>query len=220
MNTPQVIESALKALAGQFPVLSGVASIYGDWKQEQELKSIRQMLQKHAVSLSQMNEVLDSEYLQSSEYLELLQKTAFKAKDETRKEKLRLFADFLTSSCYMENREKSQHYLLLETVDKMEVDHLVFLRGLMEIEEEQNRSIKDRSWQIDDKAIRSLNIEEKDVYIVISYFVSIGLVVHNDHFHLDDDGRLVQQYQYQVTDLSLALIDFLSTIEPTPLLNH
>ncbi|MGQ7870953.1 hypothetical protein [Sunxiuqinia sp. sy24] len=203
-NTGLIIESCLKAIGTQIPIISGVASLYGDWRNNIELENIHYLIEQHARSLQGIEEQLDIGYLQSEDYVFTLHKTLLKAKNEIRESKKRLFADFLTKSCLAKNSINSDKMIFLELLDKIDVEHIQLLQYLSQ----KMDSSKD-GWALDSAISQDTGLSEQRIRFLMHYFISIGLVFDFDHLEIQDTGHLVSENRYYISDLGVELLEFL-----------
>lgn len=203
IQVPEIIESSLIALASQFPVLSGVGTFYSDWKNKQETKNIKEILSDHASALERLKGTIDINYLKSNQYATLLQKTILTARHEQRESKRKLFSTFLTQSCNPQNKDNPYGELLLETLDKVEVQQLIMLEKLstLKIQEDQGWTIEQATNQLD------TNVNESRFHL--EYMTSIGLISDFNHFHIDKMGHLIREKQSVITNLGKELLKFL-----------
>ncbi|WP_159521294.1 hypothetical protein [Sunxiuqinia indica] len=204
-NTGVIIESCLKAVASQFPIVSGVASLYADWKNQQEFNNIRALIQEHAKSLKNHEDLIDKHYLETEDYIFTLHRTVDKAKNEIRESKKKLFADFLTQSCLIKNTEKSDKFIFLEILDKVDIEHIKFLSYLNEKWNGMRNDIAIANAIIP----KETGLTKERVNFLIHYFISIGLLVHYDDFEIKDDGDLWSDTKYYVSGLGSDFLEYL-----------
>lgn len=202
-NTELIIESCLKAVATQIPIVSAAASFYSDWRNQIEYKNIYNLIEEHAKLLQEIKDSLDNNYLQSEDYAYTLHKTILKAKNEIRENKRKLFAEFLTRSCVLKNSGNTDKMIFLEIIDKIELEHVTLLRYLYG----KKDSIKD-GWTIDMFMARETKLSEERLRFMIQYFISIGLVMHFYNFEIKDDGNLWSETRYFVSDLGVDLLEY------------
>lgn len=204
-NTGVIIESCLIAVASQFPIVSGVASLYADWKNQQEFKNIQRLIEEHAKSLNDLVDLIDKQYLKTEDYIFTLHRTIDKAKNEIRDSKKKLFSDFLTQSCLIKNTEKSDKFIFLEILDKVDIEHIKFLSYL---NEKWNGMRND--FAIMNAIIpKETGLTKERVNFLVQYFISIGLIVHYDDFEIEDNGQLWSDTKYYVSGLGSDFLDFL-----------
>lgn len=204
LQTELIIESCLKAVATQIPIVSAVASLYSDWRNQIEYKNIYSLIEDHAISLQEIKNTLDYEYLHSEEYIYTLYKTLLKAKNEIREKKRKLFADFLTCSCLQKNSGNIDKMIFLEIIDKIELEHVELLRYL----KDKDDPIK-KGWIIDIFMANETELNEERLKFMIQYFISIGLVMDFNDFEIKDDGNLWSQTRYFVSNLGKNLLEYL-----------
>lgn len=204
-NTGVIIESCLIAVASQFPIVSGVASLYADWKNQQEFENIQRLIEEHAKSLNDLADLIDKQYLKTEDYIFTLHRTIDKAKNEIRDSKKKLFSDFLTQSCLIKNTEKSDKFIFLEILDKVDVEHIKFLSYLNE-----KRNGMRNDFVIMNAIIpKETGLTKERVNFLVQYFISIGLIVHYDDFEIEDNGQLWSDTKYYVSGLGSDFLDFL-----------
>lgn len=204
-NTGVIIESCLKAVASQFPIVSGVASLYADWKNQQEFNNIKRLIEEHAKSLNDLEDLIDKQYLKTEDYIFTLHRTIDKAKNEIRDSKKKLFSDFLTKSCLIKNTEKSDKFIFLEILDKVDIEHIKFLSYLNEKWNGMRNDIAIMNVIIP----KETGLTKERVNFLIQYFISIGLLVHYDDFEIKDDGHLWSDTKYYVSGLGSDFLDYL-----------
>lgn len=200
----KIIESSVKAIASQIPIVSGLASLYSDWKNNSEVKNIRHLIYEHGLNLQRLNSIIDKTYIGTEDYAYILHKTIYKAKNEIRENKRKIFADFLTKSCLPKNIENNDKLIFLEILDKIDIEHLQLLQYLNGI-----KGLIKEGWTIDSSISKKTGIPESRVRFLIHYFISIGLVLDYNDFEIKDDGDLWSETRYFVSDLGVDLIDYL-----------
>lgn len=203
-NSKEMIESGLLAIASAFPILSIPASLYRDWQNNIELKSIQETLRLHASELLRHEDKIDEKYLKSDEYLFILHKTINKAKNEFREEKKQIFSDFLTKSCFRRNIDNTDKLIFLEMLDKLELEHLSFITYLNSLD------VTSRvGWDIDSKMYKETGKDERRLNLLVSYFISLGLVSPKIEFKINEDMHMIQESGYVISELCVDLINFL-----------
>ena len=203
-NAITIAESCIKAVAANFPVLSGAASLYGDWKNNIEYKNIYNLIESHAKKLEELENNIDSDYLQSDDYAFTLHKTILKAKNEIRENKRKLFADFITKSCLDRNSESKDKLIYLEIIDKLELEHLNLLQHIYKLSDEYRLG-----WTIHYDLISISGIKRDRTFFLVSYLIATGLVIDFDDFKINDKGELTSDTKYLISELGSGLIEFL-----------
>lgn len=200
----QIVESCVKAIASQIPIVSGVSSLYADWKNSTEFSNIYHLIDCHARTLEKLQEKVDLEFLRSDDYAYILHKTILKARNEIRENKRKLFAEFLTQSCLTKNSENTDKLIFLEMLDKIEIEHIMLLKYLTQ----KKNELKD-GWIIDFSLSRETGMKEERIRFLVHYFISIGLILDYNDFEIKDDGNLYSETRFFVSDLGINLLDFL-----------
>lgn len=200
----QIVESCIKAIASQIPIVSGVASLYADWKNSTEFNNVYHLIDYHAKALEKLQEKVDVIFLESDGYAYILHKTILKARNEIRENKREIFAEFLTQSCLTKNSKNADKLIFLEILDKIELEHIILLKCLA------NRKNKHKdSWIIDFSLSQETDLNEERIKFLVQYFISIGLVLVYNNFEIKDDGNLWSETRFFVSDLGVNLLDYL-----------
>lgn len=98
---------------------------------EEQIKNIEDTLQKHKEQLEILKEMAVGElFVNKEKYFEELKAALQKAKDESVEEKRKLFASYLTACCHPENSEKGNRRIILDLVEKIDLNGICILKEL------------------------------------------------------------------------------------------
>lgn len=148
------------------------------------------------------------QYLESDEFKELLFKTCHKVVADLREEKARLFGDFLAGVACEEDLSSSDSFMMLEVLDKIELEHLSFM---LKMEPRTfDPTEKDDGWTGDDEDLKQLGVDEDRFYLLSDYLSNLGLVTRLEKFNFDSDmGELVMWRAYYLSRFGKKLLDTL-----------
>lgn len=179
LNNPtiEIICSLSKGVLSAFPCASAISSIFSDWQNHIQYKSIQVVLTKHLNKITELESKVDKKFCNSEDYGYITLQTIMKAKDEVKEQKRELFANFLTSCCLLDNSQSLNKNMFLDLVVRMENFHILLLK-VLDNEYSTFGSLYFINSHLNEKV--SSNLDKYEVEYNLDYLVSLGLAVKVD----------------------------------------
>ena len=198
------IQTALVALN---PVTNAIYTAYSEWSIRKSMRQLEVMMKELSMMLENVEEGKVG-ILQSDEFKELLYKTCQKVVADLREEKASLFGDFLAGTVTHEDIPASDHYMMLETLDKLDLEHIAFLAKM------EPRAIdpseQSAGWTSDDSDLAQLGISEERFFLLSDYLSNLGLVTRLEKFNVDQTkGHLIMWREYYLSTFGKTLLKLL-----------
>lgn len=201
------IVSTIKAALSIFPLGAPIVSIFNDWQNQIQIRTIESTIVKCFEKISAIEESINIAYLHSNEFIYDLKQTIFKVKDEINEERKQLYADYLTGCCLSVNTECKNKRIYLELISRIEILDLVILKNAPN-DYYHNINIIDK--------IHSdyIDIEKSDIRIHVLYLESIGLLKKVSKEQYDSlnkryKDKPLNYYAFYKTDLAKGFIQFM-----------
>jgi len=115
----KLIESSAISVAASFPILSSIATGWNEYKNYVQTKNVEFILSCFYDQLKLMENKLDQEFLSSNEFKSIIVKTCFIAELENSDKKKRYLSYFLANACSEKHSRDKIHYIILETLGKV-----------------------------------------------------------------------------------------------------
>ena len=190
-DAKEKLELVLTHYAKKVLFAGDLLSIYNDWKNKIEVENIKKLLGELFIKIEEMNDNFNIDSLDKFEFLELVNEAITKTIKTTREHKISMFSEFLAKSTTVKNRASDKKFLLLESLDKIDLTQLELLKTL------------------NDNRLSEKELKSTSKQLNIDYLTSIGLLKKEPDFHIDKDGHLIQETDLKLTLLSEELLNFL-----------
>lgn len=204
---PIIVETMIASIANCNPLLSAIFSSYSTYSNNIAHRAIQKVLEEFSKRISKIENIINKDYLQSNEFNSLSYRTFIKAATEVRNEKLEIFAIFLTQSVLLKDVEISDKFMFLETLDKIDIEHIYFLQRLS-----GRNTFKDfehdKGWQGEKEELIELNIVRERFFLLCDYLTNIGLVSRIEKFRIEE-GCLYMNREYFVSIYGMELLRFI-----------
>lgn len=208
-NLPNIVQSAMAMIVGFNPLLSTIYSSYSTYSNNNAHKAIRKVLYQLSDKIDELENLVDRNYLQSDEFKNLSYRTFMKAVAEIREEKLIMFADFLARSALPINIEVADKYMFLETLDKIDVDHICFLNKLS-VRSALNDVEKVIGWRGEEKDLIVLGVNQERFFLLCDYLANVGLISRIEKFEIiPESGMLCMTREYFVSYYGMVFLKFI-----------
>ena len=206
-NVQDIGLSVQAALVTLNPITNALYAAIADWEARKNLRQLEVMIK----TLSERLAVVESyreDYLQSDEYKALLFKTCHKVLSDLREDKARLFGEYLAGVTFEEDLSSSDSYMMLEVIDKIELEHLSLLSKMEPRTFDPTE--KEDGWTGDDEDLKQLGVDADRFYLLSDYLSNLGLVTRLEKFNFDSDtGELVMWRAYYLSKFGKKLLDTL-----------
>jgi len=113
------IEVILMGISASIPGVASLSAGWSEWKNAKQTQYLNDLLVQYFEKMKELENRLDNDYIKTDEAKSILERTANKAKDETRTEKRALLAQFLATSSTKELSGDKEKEMVLETIDKL-----------------------------------------------------------------------------------------------------
>lgn len=174
------------------PVTNAIFTAFSEWNSRKSIRQLQIMIQRLSDRLTAVEDYHE-EYLQSDEFKELLYKTCHKVVADLREEKAILFGDFLAGSAVDEEIPSSDSFMILEVLDKIELEHLAFMTKMESRTFDPQEKVA--GWTSDDDDLMQLGVSEERFFLLSDYLSNLGLVTRLEKFKVDD-GEIVMWREY------------------------
>lgn len=193
------------------PVTNAIFTAFSEWNNRKSMNQLHKMIQ-HLSDRLNAHEDSHEEYLKSDEFKELLYKTCHKVVADLREEKANIFGDFLAGAAIGENISCSDSFMMLEVLDKIELEHLSFLTR-MEPRTYDSKE-EESGWTNDDEDLEQLGVNEERFYLLSDYLSNLGLVTRLEKFRVvEETGQLVMWREYYLSNFGKKLLDVIKQPE-------
>lgn len=180
----KIIESSAISLAASFPVFASIATGWSEYKNHLQAENIKFILEVFYKKLKELENKVDSNYLDSNELKALILQTSVYGKDEITLEKKQYLAYFLANSCTKEYSKSSIKITVLETIKKLSPFDLHLLKLIGDSTEDNwKRMAKynpaNSSWTaVDEKMIlkKFPNHDELNIISTLEYLNVTGVI--------------------------------------------
>ena len=200
----QAVQTALLTLN---PITNAIFTAFSEWNTKKSLHQLEVMILRLSERLATVED-LQEDFLQSDEFKELLFKTCHKVVADLREEKARLFGDFLAGMALQEGVSSSDSFMMLEVLDKLELEHVSFLAKL------ESRTFdpaeKEAGWTGDEEDLKQLGVDKERFYLLSDYLANLGLVSRLEQFKVEaETGYLVMWRAYYLSMFGKELLKVL-----------
>ena len=157
-----------------------------------------------------LEQKLDKEYMKSEDYMNFLYKTLRMAASDTRKEKLKLFANIMVNAALKEYADEndSRKYLYDETIDKIDEKLFGFLLRVS-VRDLEGLGLEDKGWRGADDELKRLGVDGKTFQFNAEYLLSVGVMVRLPKFEMNGEtGHLVYHEEYFVTQYGKEFVEY------------
>jgi hypothetical protein len=178
------VQAALSTLN---PVTNAIFTAFSEWNSRKSMRQLQIMIQRLSDRLTALEDYHE-EYLQSDEFKELLYKTCHKVVADLREEKAILFGDFLAGSAVDEEITSSDSFMILEVLDKIELEHLAFMTKMESRTFDPQEKVA--GWTSDEGDLMQLGVSEERFFLLSEYLSNLGLVTRLEKFTVDN-GSIV-----------------------------
>ena len=203
-NIGLAVQTALVTLN---PITNAIFTAFSDWNTRKSLHQLEVMIQRMSDRLMAVD-AFNEGYLQSDEFKELLFKSCHKVLADLREEKAKLFGDFLAGIARQEEFSSSDSFMMLEMLDKLELEHIAFLSKMEPRTFDPTE--KDDGWTGRDSDLAQLGVTEDRFYLLSDYLSNLGLVTRLDKFDFDaETGELLIWRAYYLSRFGKQLLDTL-----------
>lgn len=193
------------------PVTNAIFTAFSEWNNRKSMMQLHKMIQHLSDRLNAL-EYSHEEYLKSDEFKELLYKTCHKVVADLREEKATIFGGFLAGAAMGENIPCSDSFMMLEVLDKIELEHLSFLTR-MEPRTYDSKE-EESGWTNDDGDLEQLGVNEERFYLLSDYLSNLGLVTRLEKFRVEEEtGQLVMWREYYLSNFGKKLLDVIKQPE-------
>ena len=125
-----IVESSIVTLASFFPIASSFATGWSEWKNNKQSQNIHDILKKYFERLTDIEDKIDKDYIQTEEAKRLLERTTLKGRDESREEKRKILADFLANSSTQKLSNDKEKDMVLDVIDRLSPFHVRLLKSV------------------------------------------------------------------------------------------
>lgn len=127
---------------------------------------------------------------------------------DLREEKAKLFGDFLAGIARQEEFSSSDSFMMLEMLDKLELEHIAFLSKMEPRTFDPTE--KDDGWTGRDNDLAQLGVTGERFYLLSDYLSNLGLVTRLDKFDFDaETGELRMWRAYYLSRFGKKVLDTL-----------
>ena len=174
ISTQEIVVSILKAGLSSIPVGSSVASLWSDYQSHVQYRNIKDILEKHTKAIKSLEDgKLNTDYVNSPQYISDLLTTAQAAKNEMNEIKRNMYSKFLTSCCHIDNAGSSSKLLFLDYIGRL--DYLdIFILKHIPCSYNGHEARKLVTEALNDEMPSGVTPE--DIEMHLSYMRSIGLI--------------------------------------------
>lgn len=165
-NISYTIESALLAIASSFPLATSLATGWSQWKNYKQTENIKSLFLKMAEKIQSIEEKVDYDLLKSEIVKELLENTCLKISNLNDPDKTEIFAAFIVNSVASNFPKFSYRDIVLESLDKIDVNHLRFLK-LVDKPRNQNK--------------------KNEIQYFTHFFTNVNIILGNLILYYDND---------------------------------
>ena len=195
------------ALVTLNPITNAIFTAFSNWNTRKSMRQLEVMIQRMSDRLITV-ESFNDQYLQSDEFKELLFKSCNKVLADLREEKAKLFGDFLAGIARQEEISSSDSFMMLEMLDKLELEHIAFLSKMEPRTFDPTE--KDDGWTGRDNDLAQLGVTGERFYLLSDYLSNLGLVTRLDKFDFDaETGELRMWRAYYLSRFGKKVLDTL-----------
>lgn len=209
-NIPIAIETISAALSSNIPILSSIYNAYSAFSNHVAHKALRITLIELSNRLSELEQYIVRDSLYSDEFKNFSYKVFLKATEEIRTEKLKLFAQFLAQSVLPSNIGNTDKYLFLETLDKVNLEQLLFIEMLKG--DTIDVDYQNTGWTGKEDELKNQGITQERFLFLADYLTNIGLVSRIEKFKVEE-GMLYMWREYFVSSYGLSFLSYLKTVK-------
>lgn len=205
-NISNIVQTVIASIAGCNPLLAAGFSSYSTYCNNVAHKAIYKIMNDLSCKIKEIECSIDQDYFLSDEFKALAYRTFTKAATEIRNEKLEVFTNFLTHSALLKEVEISDKYMFLESLDKIDLEHIYFLNKLScknALDDIENI----KGWQGIDKELVVLGVNKERFTLLCDYLANIGLVSRIEKFKVEE-GTLYMTREYFVSTYGIKLLQF------------
>ncbi len=197
--------SAAVGIASFIPVTNAIFTGYSLWSSNKSYHQLLVMIQSLSDSLKAVE--VSKDYLESDEFKALLYKTAHKVVADLREEKAKLFGGFLSGVAIHEPESSSDSYMMLEILDKLELEHIDFMQRLEP--RTFSQSEENPGWTTSEEDLKILGIAGDRFSLLCDYLTSLGLVTRLEKFKVEESGHLMMWREYYLSSFGKKLVEVL-----------
>lgn len=173
-------------------ILSGISA----WRSNRSIRLIKNTLTEFEARLNALDNC-NMNYLNSDEFREIFLKTMHKVVADLREEKAKMFGDFLAGVAAQETSSTSDSYMMLEVLDKLELEHINFMKSLEPRTFSQNEDCP--GWTTREEDLKILGVSEDRFSLLCDYLSGIGMVTRLEKFGINDNGNLLMHREYYLS---------------------
>ncbi len=185
------------------PVTNAIFTAFSEWNSRKSMRQLQIMIQRLSDRLTALEDSHE-EYLQSDEFKELLYKTCHKVVADLREEKAILFGDFLAGSAADEEIPSSDFFMILEVLDKIELEHLAFMTKMESRTFDPQEKVA--GWTSDEGDLMQLGVSEERFFLLSDYLSNLGMVTRLEKFTVDN-GSIVMWREYYLSGFGKKVIE-------------
>ena len=197
--------SVAAGITSLIPITSAIFTGYSHWSNSKSYQQLLLMVQSLSDRLKAVE--VNKGYLESDEFKALLYKTAHKVVADLREEKAKLFGDFLAGIAIQQPECSSDSFMMLEILDKLELEHIDFMQRLEQ--RTFSQSEEDSGWTASEENLKILGVSEERFSLLCDYLTSLGIVTRLEQFNVEEDGHLVMWREYYLSSFGKKLMDVL-----------
>lgn len=197
-------EMAMQAAVSTLnPVTNAIFTAFSEWNSRKSMRQLQIMIQRLSDRLTALADYHE-EYLQSDEFKELLYKACHKVVADLREEKATMFGDFLAGAAMDEDIPCSDSFMILEVLDKIELEHLAFMTKMEPRTFDPQEKVA--AWTSDEGDLMQLGVSEERFFLLSDYLSNLGLVTRLEKFTVDK-GSIVMWREYFLSAFGKKVIE-------------
>lgn len=202
-----VAESVIAGIITINPITNAVAASVSSYMTARRERQQQNFLAQIRKKVDELASHIDIDYFQTEEFCAMASKAFLKIMMDLREEKARMYATLLVCSAVDQNIKSDDKFMFLETLDKIDESHLLFLHKLMGRPCDLSSSVMGWTGSIDE--CKLINVPENVFEMYCDYLASIGLISRLNHFEINADGHLIEQVHFVVSKYGVSLLNFL-----------
>lgn len=156
-----IVEAVIVGIITINPITNAVAASVSSYMTARREKQQQGFLAQISKKVDELAAHIDIDYFQTEEFCAMASKALIKIMMDLREEKVRIYANLLVSSAVDQNIKCDDKFMFLETLDKIDEAHLLFLRKLTR--RPCDLSSNEMGWTGADDECKMINIPE-DVF--------------------------------------------------------
>lgn len=192
MKKRDVLKAIVSGILTYSPLANAVMTAISSYASEKRNRAVNLFIEEMLFRMDTLEQSMSEHYLKSDEFCALATKSINKVVMDTRKQKVKLFSDYLSGTALQSNIHENNKFIYLEILDRVEETHLCFLHRMIS----ERHGLEYYGWVGHDSDCKILKVSLTDFPIYTSYLSSLGLVSKLYESDFDEETGEISVYEY------------------------